>query len=342
MAGTSQTKKHRIQQLQKALLTLIILLLLFIALKDSLPDIWQQLKKTSPAILTHILLASVFYHCSEGLITAFIARKHLPEFSLKTGIQCAFYCSFYRVATFGSGAGAAGTYFLHKNGINIAQAAGMYMMQYIFHKISIALYAVLMLVCNFSFMYHTYYQYSSFLAIGIGITLLIVVFLFALCFCAPLHSLIYRLCCWLCRKGIKKIDPENIREQLALLRNTSTLLINDKKLLFQLIIINFIKLSFWYSIPFLILHKQNLLSLTASLSITSLMTALAGVIPTPAGIGSTEFVYLLLYGPVTGTAAAASSMLLYRFATYLFPVLPGGIIILIRKRNDKKGKDVLT
>lgn len=342
MEETSQTKKYRIQQLQKALLTLIIFLLLFIALKDSLPDIWQQLKKTSPVILTHILLTSVFYHCSEGLITAFIARKHLPEFSLKTGIQCAFYCSFYRVATLGSGAGAAGTYFLHKKGIDIVSAAGMYMMQYIFHKISIALYAVFMLICNFSFMYHTYYQYSSFLATGIGITLLIVVFLFALCFCKPLHSLVYRFCCWLCRKGIEKIDPETIREQLALLRNTSSLLMNDKKLLFQLMFINFIKLSFWYSIPFLILHRENIFSLTASLSITSLVTALAGVIPTPAGIGSTEFVYLLLYEPVTGTVAAASSMLLYRFSTYLFPVLPGGIIILIRKRNDKKGKDVLT
>lgn len=340
MDRTPQTKKYRIQQLQKAFLTFLILLLLFIAVRDALPDIWQQLKATSPGRLAHILLASVFYHFMEGLLTTIITRKHLSEFSLKTGIQCAFYCSFYRVVTFGSGAGAAGVYFLHQNRIDTASATGIYMVQYVLHRISTTLYALLLLLLNFSFMYSTYYQYGWFLVIGLIVTILVVSFLLAICLSSTFHKLICRLCIWAKGKGLK-INPDAIREKSELLKNTAALLMADKKLLCKIIFINFIKLSFWFCIPFLILHDNFCMSLTTSLCMTSMMTALAGVIPTPAGIGSIEFVYMLLFTPITGTAAAAASMLLYRFATYYFPILPGGIVILIRKLNSKKDKVML-
>ncbi len=42
-------------------------------------------------------------------------------------------------------------------------------------------------------------------------------------------------------------------------------------------------------------------------SFISFAVVLSGVIPTPAGIGSFEFVYLLLFKPLVGTVDAVSS-----------------------------------
>ena len=60
---------------------------------------------------------------------------------------------------------------------------------------------------------------------------------------------------------------------------------------------------------------------------------LSGVIPTPAGIGSFEFVYMLLFGPMVGTVDAASSMLLYRFATFIWPFVIGFVYVILEKRK---------
>ena len=61
---------------------------------------------------------------------------------------------------------------------------------------------------------------------------------------------------------------------------------------------------------------------------TAMMTALSGVIPAPGGVGAVEFIFVLLFTPLTGKAAAASGMLIYRFATYILPFLLGAPIAL--------------
>ena len=78
-------------------------------------------------------------------------------------------------------------------------------------------------------------------------------------------------------------------------------------------------------------HPQ--LGFFLSFGLTSFAVILAGSIPTPAGIGSFEFVYLLLFSPIVGTVDAASSMLLYRFASYVWPFLIVLIYFLVDKRR---------
>lgn len=54
------------------------------------------------------------------------------------------------------------------------------------------------------------------------------------------------------------------------------------------------------------------------MAITALSVMLAAVIPAPAGIGSTEFVFTGLFAGIVGTGIAGSASLLYRFATFVF------------------------
>ena len=63
---------------------------------------------------------------------------------------------------------------------------------------------------------------------------------------------------------------------------------------------------------------------------------LAAVIPSPAGIGSTEFVFTTLFAGIVGTGMAGSASLLYRFGTFVFPFLVGTVVVLIRHFRRKK------
>jgi hypothetical protein len=63
---------------------------------------------------------------------------------------------------------------------------------------------------------------------------------------------------------------------------------------------------------------------------------LAAVIPAPAGIGSTEFVFTSLFASAVGSGAAISAALLYRFATFVVPFLTGGVIVIVRQLSNRK------
>ena len=64
------------------------------------------------------------------------------------------------------------------------------------------------------------------------------------------------------------------------------------------------------------------------MAITSLSVMLAAVIPAPAGIGSTEFVFTSLFSEIVGMGLAGSASLLYRFGTFVFPFLVGAVIVV--------------
>ena len=68
------------------------------------------------------------------------------------------------------------------------------------------------------------------------------------------------------------------------------------------------------------------------LAVTSLAVMIAAVIPTPAGIGSSEVMLIALFTGIVGSETAGAAALLYRFATFVFPFLLGVIYAVGYKR----------
>ena len=99
---------------------------------------------------------------------------------------------------------------------------------------------------------------------------------------------------------------------------------------------NLLKFAFCYGIPFVILYREYGLTLLQSWAVTSLAFMLAAVIPSPAGIGSSEFVFTALFTVLVGTGEAGSAALLYRFATFVLPFVIGGVVVLLHKRIDRR------
>ena len=124
--------------------------------------------------------------------------------------------------------------------------------------------------------------------------------------------------------------------KLALLQSESRSLLKDPLLLLRLFLCNLLKFTTWYLIPWFVYGGSaaaDALPFTAlqCFSLTALSQSLAGVIPTPAGIGSVEAVFVLLFRRLLPEAKALSAVVLYRFDTMLLPCAIGAFFVLGEK-----------
>jgi uncharacterized protein (TIRG00374 family) len=254
------------------------------------------------------------------------------------GVTNAFFCSFYRVATLGSGTGVAAMVYLGEKGIEYSKSFGLYMLQYAFHKISIAIFSGLMLLVSWNYMYFHYGDYMWLLLAGFAVTLIITLGLILFCCSAKFHRLVFVILDFLNHKAKGKLSAfiAELHVQCDMLEDSSRQIMGNKKLVAGAILLNMVRSCFWYAIPYIIFEGKPDILLMETMAVTSLSVMLAAVIPTPAGIGSTEFVFTKLFAASVGEELAMSASLLYRFATFVFPFLVGGVIVIVRRIHSRK------
>lgn len=252
-----------------------------------------------------------------------------------------FYCAFYRVATLGSGAGVAAVYYLNENGVAVSQGFGMYMIEYALHKISIAIFSGIFFLLNFGYMWEHFADYTWLMVAGYAITIVITVVLVLFCSAKWFHDLLLRLLGLLNRKGKLDVLIAQLTEQCMMLEDAARRLLKKKKLVIETILLNLLKAAFWYGIPYLIFISHAQVTLTETMAVTAMSVMLAAVIPSPAGIGSTEFVFTALFASIVGTGLAGSASLLYRFGTFVFPFLIGAVVVIVRRIIIKRASSDL-
>lgn len=330
----NKTKK----QILKWIFVLAIIGIIIYTFRDSAGPILEQLKQTTPTVIAGICAMTVIYHVIEGLITTLLAKQYQPEFTVGMGITNAFFCSFYRVATLGSGAGIAAIVYLGDHGVQYSESFGMYMLQYAFHKISIAIFSMVLFVVNWSYMCEHFGEYMWLLAAGYAVTLLITVFLILFSCSAQFHRVLFVILDFVNRKckGRLTSSIRMLREQCRMLEEASKHLLREKRLVAGTVLLNLLKFCFWYAMPYLMFGSMTDVTVSQIMAVTSLAVMLAAVLPAPAGIGSTEFVFTSLFSGIAGMGLAGSASLLYRFGTFVFPFLVGAVVVVARRIHKKQ------
>lgn len=306
--------------------------------RDTAGPILGQLKKTNPLVIVGICGLTVIYHLLEGGITTLLAREYNQEFAYRSGVGNAFFCSFYRVATLGSGAGVAGVLYLGEHGVEHSKGFGLYMLQYAFHKISIAIFSGIFLVLNWNFMYSHFESYMWLLVAGYLLTMVITLFLILFCCSTKFHKVIFTLLDFINGKfkGRFEVQIASLRGECQMLEVASKHILKRKRLVAEVIGISLVRNCFWYGIPYLIFMGHNDVTLMQTMAVTSLAIMLAAVLPAPGGIGSTELVLTSLFAGIVGTGLAGSASLLYRFGTFVFPFMVGAVVVIVRRVRLKK------
>lgn len=319
------------------LLVLIIGIIIYI-FRDSLPDIAKQLKQTKPLTIILMLLASSGYNILEGVNISGFAKVFNGKVSIVDGVLCSFYSAFYRVITFGGGSYLALIHYLKNSGLTVAHSISISMTQYMIHKFTIILYLILLWGTRFKFVQSNFGQYDFFMLLSIIITLCIILFLALISFSKTFYKFVFFVIDKIKNTNKFSFDFDKVKNWLTTLNTGAKELLKDKKILIRTFIVTFFKLGFWYIIPFIIYYPS--LDFLDIITMMSIVLAIAGVLPSP-GVGPIEFAFVLIFSNIIHPNTATSGMLLYRFSTYFYPFIVGGVIAFVKAFIIDKKKNSL-
>ena len=133
-------------------------------------------------------------------------------------------------------------------------------------------------------------------------------------------------------ESLHKEKINYIEAEILRIKKSSIVLLKNKMIIVIEILMNLVKFLLIYLSSYIALREMNInIGIIDALTVTSLAMILAGSIPAPAGIASVEFVYTLLFSVIANSIKSASSMLIYRFSSFIVPFLVGGLYVILRK-----------
>lgn len=327
-------KKHFITAI---LATLFLVLVLYLIFHDSLSEIKTQLFQADKRTLLILVIFGNLYILLDGWVLHYMIVKNHERCTLWQAVRLAYMVVFFNVTTFAAGTKPAQIYDLYQESqIKPGKSFGILTMEYVSHKLTIVLYAAVMLCFFHTVLFQIPGLEKNYLLAGFGISFAVLTFLTMFC-------INQKFAPWLlaCSEHIKKESiKKKVRAGLAQMEEFSKVgrvVIKDKKEWIGLIFRNAVKMTCLYILPavaiFAVTGKMLPLSLLECLAFSSIMQLLIGVIPSSGGMGSTELLFLMLFGSMTGKSVCGAAMILYRIATYYLPFLISIPLLFLGKRS---------
>lgn len=253
-------------------------------------------------------------------------------------VRLAYMVVFFNVTTFAAGTKPAQIYNLYQESqIKPGKSFGILTMEYVSHKLTIVLYAAVMLCLCHTVLFQVPGLEKNYLLAGFGISLAILLFLTMFCINQKFAPWLLRCCEHIKKESIKAKAKAGIA-QLEEFSRVGSVVIKDKKQWMGLIFRNAVKMTCLYALPavaiFAVTGERLPLSFLECLAFSAVMQLLIGVIPSSGGTGSTELVFLMLFGSMTEKAVCGAAMILYRMATYYLPFLISIPLLFILVRKD--------
>lgn len=330
------------QKKDKRMIKGVLLLLLIISLlfyKDSLQNILEGIRQVTWMEICVGVFLSLLGYLLEGMTIFCMMSIVIPHASAGYGIFIAFVCEFYRLTTLGSGSGIAEIHYIAQKKIEAGRAATLTMIQYVMKRIAIMLFGI----WGFLFLYHNENtrmlcrEYIVFMGAGCLITMIVIALFLCLALSSRLAAAAFWMLDWLCLKLPSKEEVfQKWKEQITLLNQSGKGILKQRKKMICVLLAQTGKLALFYGIPAYFLCGKTELMVTECIWLMAVSFMLAGVIPTPSGAVSLEFVFLLLFTGFADYNVAVPAILLFRFATWICPALLGGVLLLVRKLSREK------
>lgn len=340
-------KRMKKKNVKNVILTMLMFGVMFLALylmfKDSYKEILKQLSDTKLVGIILIFILGIAYGVIDGILLNMVIKNRYQKYSICQGIENLYYGIFFKGITMATGTKPAQVYLLTKQGVEAGAGMSGITVQYVVHKFTVMLYTFIMLIMQHSFLKNLYGGYFNYLYIACIVNVIMIFCLILACVSSKFHKFIFKILDLFLKKEKYNLRKEKIRDSLFMLKEEAELLIKKKSLVIKLVLVNFIKLTCWYIIPYIafISVGETLIgeSFIQIVAISAFMNLVVGVLPVPGGNGSSEFVYFLLFGAIFNRVSVGSTMILYRLATYFIPFVVGCIFaagIKLLRHNYKK------
>lgn len=292
-------------------------------LRGSGAEVVAAFSALSPQGLLLLLVLEGGYQGMEALVCRTMVRTRLPRFSLWQAWKVVHLKIFGDVTSFGTASVPMQAYALRRLGLPAGEGVGMMTLEYVFHKGSILLYASVLLALQWGWLGGEDQGATAYLLPAYGVVALIITCLVLLC----LWPGVQRGALWLVdrlpERGKWPQRKASFREQLRRLQTQSQALLGNKGCCARLLLLNAGKLALLFSLPWACMNLLGAAcpSFYRMQMLSAMMLLITSALPNVAGVGPTEFAFLLLFTPYAGPSQTAVALLLYRGVTYYAPFL---------------------
>lgn len=318
----------------------ITVIALYFALKDNFNTIVHAILTMNVFSLLAILLWGALYTIVWGGVYVVYGRKYLKKYSIKDGIAVAFVGSFFAGITPSSTGGQIGqVYIMKKQGIKVSDSASVLWADFIIYQTTMMIYTTILFLLRYAH-YRSQSGWFRIILIGYLINLLVIVILYTIALFPKLYiKLTNKLAKFMSHfKFIK--DPDHLVEswtiQVTQFTKEAKTLSKDKRRIIICVLINTIRLTLLYSLPFVVakaLHIQiQWNQLLDVIALSSFVVMANSFIPIPGASGGTEVVFSLLFQGMMQSLTGAV-MILWRFSTYHVVIIIGALVFMMMRNH---------
>lgn len=337
-----ETRKYAFNLLLIVLLTIFAL---WFALKDDASTVLNVLNSVSINALILLILYALLYNGIIGIILTYLTRQYKKDYRLKEGIVNGFVGSFFSGITPSASGGQIGqVYIFRKQGIKVSEAASILWLDFIVYQSVLMLYSALLMILKFSNYYSHYTFLFTLIFVGFLINFSVIGALWTMAKFPSLYEKISTVVirCLAFLRIVKNKQEIHDKWQMQLKEFTREINSNkdNKKLIIKLIFLNIIRLTIYFSLPFVIGVilgvRPSDMPFVDVIALSSFVTMSNSFFPVPGASGGTEMMFVKLFSILVSSQYASSIMIIWRFATYHLVLLIGGMLFILEKRRQQK------
>ena len=320
-------------------------LVLWFTLKDDYQEMMNQISRVSWYWLMIILCWGLLYNCIIAWIYKTFGRKYKANYSNVEALENAFIGTFFSGVTPSATGGQFGQmYIMKKQGIKMSDGASLLWADFFVYQTTMMIYVSILFLLVFATVYE---KNAFFLLVFCGYIVNICV-ICALWTMALFPRAFVKLSQWgvilLSKLHIVKNRERTLSAwtlQMEAFTTEIKRLKKDKRLIFKTVLINVLRLTTLYSLPFIICFAMGeplpLTQLVTVIAMSSFVTMANTFIPIPGASGGTEWAFVAIFTQIIQPTLAKSVMIFWRFSTYHFVMMVGGLVFVFAKRKyDRK------
>lgn len=321
-------------------LAIVTIIVLFFALKDNFSETIHQLVTMKLSwLIVAFSMVIIFWLLRSWAIHIF-SKQIKKDYKYSNSLLLTMRTQFMNAITpFATGGQPYQVYFLNKCGIKPEIGAGIIVQNFIVYQIALVFLGLIALFSNYAFnIFPKSHLLAKLIIIGFIINTFVIVILFIVSFAHKINKKIINMTIRLFTKLRLVKDKEKTlaqwNEYINSFHANARILLQNKKMFFFTILLNFVALVCLYSIPLFVLYAMgDMTSVNAfEAVVTSAYVMLIGsFVPIPGGTGGLEFGFAQFYGFFVKGSILSAAMLIWRFITYYFGLILGAIAMNIKR-----------
>ena len=277
-----------------------------------------------------------------------LVRQYTDKYNFKKSLQLNIMTKFFNgITPLSSGGQPLQIYELHKNGVRINDSTNIIMQFFIVFQIGlVSISSVMIVLNNFMRIFEKNPLLKKLTIIGYCLNvlgLLLFVFIsfnkrFNIKICKIIIRFLHKI--KIVKNKDEQIEKWTVRctefyESALKFRKNPSVLIKSS-------LLQVVQLLLLYSVPLFIafsIKDYSKINLFNTIAASSYIFLIGCYVPIPGGTGGMEFGFMGMFKNILRKSSVTAATILWRFVTYYLPVIVGGVIFNVTRRNKDKELD---